>query len=109
MNYRQEADNILPHLDSSTAFTKSMTTWSSWIEKNINPRSSAPSRFKGGELNDGGHCNEATQPLNQTTTTNNSSETNLILQCIIKQMKTPVKILNITTLSDYRIDGHPSL
>ncbi|PWA54283.1 hypothetical protein CTI12_AA435790 [Artemisia annua] len=108
VNYYQEADNVLPHLYSSTTFTKSMTTWASWIEKHMNPRSSAPSHFKGGESNDGGHCKEATQSPNQTTTTNNSSVTNLILQCIIKQMKTPVNILNITTLSDYRIDGHPS-
>ncbi|PWA75071.1 TRICHOME BIREFRINGENCE-LIKE 6 [Artemisia annua] len=38
VNYYQEANNVLPHLDSSTAFTKSMTTWASWVDKNINPR-----------------------------------------------------------------------
>ncbi|PWA80667.1 hypothetical protein CTI12_AA142870 [Artemisia annua] len=54
VNYYQEADNVLPHLDSSTTFTKSMITWASWVEKNINPRSSAPSHSKGGESNDGG-------------------------------------------------------
>ena len=48
-------------------------------------------------------------PHNQTRTTNNSPEKNLDLQGIIKQIKTPVKFLNITTLSDYRIDGHPSI
>ncbi|PWA81747.1 TRICHOME BIREFRINGENCE-LIKE 6 [Artemisia annua] len=79
VNYYQEADNVLPHLYSSTTFTKSMTTWASWIEKHMNPRSSAPSHFKGGESNDGGHCKEATQSPNQTTTTNNSSITELMV------------------------------
>ncbi|GJT40951.1 trichome birefringence-like protein 6 [Tanacetum coccineum] len=116
VNYYQEADNVLPHLDSSTAFTKSMTTWASWVDKNINPRrtqvifrSSAPSHFEGGEWNAGGHCKEATRPLNQTIITKNSPDKNLMLQRIIKQMITPVKFLNITILSDYRIDGHPSI
>nr|XP_043637727.1 protein trichome birefringence-like 6 isoform X2 [Erigeron canadensis] len=116
LNYYQEGNNVLPHLEASMAFKKSMLTWASWVDKYINPRktqvvfrSSAPSHFRGGEWNAGGHCKEASRPLNQTATINNYPEKNLIVEEIIKQMRTPVKLLNITSLSEYRIDGHPSI
>lgn len=51
---------------------------------------------------------EATQPLNGTPSTS-YSEKNIIVEEVIKKMKTPVTFLNITNLSGYRIDGHPSI
>ncbi|KAD3336977.1 hypothetical protein R6Q59_028028 [Mikania micrantha] len=116
INYYQEGDNVLPHLDPTTAFRKAMVTWASWVDKYINPRktqvvfrSSAPSHFNGGEWNAGGHCKEASRPLNQTARNSNHEDKNVIIKEVINQMKTHVKLLNITRLSDYRIDGHPSV
>lgn len=37
------------------------------------------------------------------------SEKNIITEEIIKHMKTPVTFLNITSFSEFRIDGHPSV
>lgn len=115
VNYYQEGDSVLPHLEVSTAFRKSMITWASWVDEYINPRktqvvfrSSAPSHFAGGEWNAGGHCKEASRPLNRSASRNYPAK-NAIVEEVIRQMKTPVKILNITSLSDYRIDGHPSI
>ncbi|KAF3436546.1 hypothetical protein FNV43_RR23638 [Rhamnella rubrinervis] len=115
INYYEEEGQLLPRLDVSTAFRKAMTTWALWVDRHINPsktqvffRSSAPSHFSGGKWNSGGHCREATQPLQRTSITN-VPEMNIIVEEVIKQMKTPVTILNITSLSGYRIDGHPSI
>lgn len=36
-------------------------------------------------------------------------EKNIIIEETVKQMKTPVTWLNITSLSEFRIDGHPSI
>lgn len=63
---------------------------------------------RGGNWNSGGHCREATHPLNETLSTT-YPEKNIIIEEIIKEMKTPVTLLNITSLSEYRIDGHPSI
>lgn len=63
---------------------------------------------RGGQWNSGGHCREATEPLNQTSSLN-YPEKNVIVEDVINQMKTPVTLLNITGLSDYRIDAHPSI
>lgn len=113
-NYYQEGDQVHPRLDVLTAFRKALMTWASWVDKHINPsktqvffRSSAPSHFRGGEWNSGGHCREATQPLNKTLTTV-YPEKNLIAEDVVMKMKTPVTFLNVTSLSEYRIDGHPS-
>ncbi|XP_010921490.2 protein trichome birefringence-like 6 [Elaeis guineensis] len=115
VNYYQEGDQVLPHLDVSTAFRKALMTWASWVDQHVAPgktrvffRTSAPSHFSGGEWNSGGHCRESTQPLNDTSG-RQISEKNMILEQVVKQMKTPVTILNITNLSGLRIDGHPSI
>ncbi|CAM8933241.1 unnamed protein product [Rhodiola kirilowii] len=114
-SYFQEMGQVHPHLDVSAAFRKAMTTWASWVDKNINPRktqvffrSSAPSHFRGGLWNSGGCCTEATQPMNGTLPTR-TYEKNLIVEGVLKQMKTHVTFLNITGLSEYRVDAHPSI
>ncbi|XP_045796880.1 protein trichome birefringence-like 6 [Trifolium pratense] len=113
--YFQEGTLVHPRLNVSTAFTKALTTWASWVDKRINLkktqvffRSSAPSHFRGGNWNSGGHCTEATHPLNETLNTIDP-EKNIIIEETIKKMKTPVTLLNITSLSEFRIDGHPSI
>ncbi|KAK4775544.1 hypothetical protein SAY87_023505 [Trapa incisa] len=115
INYYQEGNQVHPKLDVSTAFRKALTTWASWVDKHVNARktrvffrSSAPSHFRGGEWNSGGHCKEAKLPLNAVLSTGFYSEKNIIAEEIIKGMKTPVTFLNITDLSSYRIDAHPS-
>ncbi|CAF2113579.1 hypothetical protein YC2023_103098 [Brassica napus] len=115
VNYYQEGDLIHPKLDVSTAFKKALQTWSSWVDKNVDPkrtrvffRSAAPSHFSEGEWNSGGHCREAKKLLNQTFKPSYSSK-NIIVEEVLKQMKTPVTLLNVSGLSQYRIDAHPSI
>lgn len=115
INYYQEGNQVHPRLNVSTAFRRSLMTWASWVDKHVNPRrtqvffrSSSPSHFSGGRWNSGGHCTEATRPLNDTTSMI-YPEKNKIVEDVISQMKTPVTLLNVTGLSAYRIDGHPSI
>ncbi|KAL0715020.1 hypothetical protein Bca4012_021999 [Brassica carinata] len=62
----------------------------------------------GGEWNSGGHCREANKLLNQTFKPSYSGK-NIIVEEVLKQMKTPVTLLNVSGLSQYRIDAHPSI
>ncbi|CAL9023988.1 unnamed protein product [Prunus brigantina] len=89
-------------------------TWASWVDNHINPRktqvffrSSSPTHFRGGQWNTGGSCTEANEPLIQLSGI--PEEKDIIAEEVIKQMKTPVTLLNITSLSEYKIDGHPSI
>lgn len=61
----------------------------------------------GGLWNAGGHCKEVFRPVNESF--DGYPEKNVIVEEIIRQMKTPVTFLNITRISDYRVDGHPSI
>ncbi|XP_050237010.1 protein trichome birefringence-like 6 [Mercurialis annua] len=116
INYYQEGNLVHPKLDVSTAFRRALTTWASWVDRHVNPRktqvffrSSSPSHFRGGQWNSGGHCREATQPLNETYYGVAIPEKNTIMEDVIKRMKTPVRFFNVTSLSEFRIDGHPSI
>ncbi|EXB28585.1 hypothetical protein L484_009744 [Morus notabilis] len=115
INYYQEGGQVHPRLDVSSAFRKALTTWASWVDKYINPhktqvffRSSAPSHFRGGQWNSGGHCKEASLPLAKISSSF-VTEKSVIVEEVIKHMRTPVTVLNTTALSEYRIDGHPSM
>ncbi|CAN0886413.1 Protein trichome birefringence-like 6 [Linum grandiflorum] len=116
-NYYQEGDQIHRKLDVGTAYTRAMGTWGSWVDRQINPRktrvffrSSAPSHFRGGQWNSGGHCTKATLPLNQTSMgMSGDYEKSKATKEIIRNMSTPVTFLDITGLSEFRIDGHPSV
>ncbi|KAE8671262.1 Protein trichome birefringence-like 6 [Hibiscus syriacus] len=115
INYYQEGNQVHPKLDVSVAFRKALMTWAAWVDRHINPgrtqvffRNSAPSHFRGGQWNSGGHCMETTWPLNDTSGME-YPEKNRIVEDVILQMKTPVTLLNVTGLSAYRIDGHPSI
>ncbi|GFY98658.1 similar to TRICHOME BIREFRINGENCE-LIKE 6 [Actinidia rufa] len=115
INYYQEGNQVHPHLDVLIAFRRALVTWASWVDKHINPgktrvffQSSAPTHFRGGKWNSGGHCNKATQPLHETSSFN-YPENNFIVEEVIRQMKSAVTLLNVTGLTEYRIDGHPSI
>lgn len=62
---------------------------------------------RGGLWNSGGSCKEATKPLE--TLSASPSEKIVIAEEVIKKMRTPITFLNITGLSEYRVDGHPSI
>ncbi|XP_051141803.1 protein trichome birefringence-like 6 [Andrographis paniculata] len=116
VNYYQEGDKVHPQLDVTEAFRRSLLTWASWVDKHINPRktqiffrSSAPSHFSGGLWNTGGHCKEAFWPVNETFGPTYPLTKNLMVEEVIRQMKTPVTFLDITQLSNYRPDAHPSI
>ena len=51
---------------------------------------------------------EASQPLGEISRIN-YPERNIIAEEVIRQMRTPVTFLNVTGMSQYRIDGHPSV
>ncbi|KFK38572.1 hypothetical protein AALP_AA3G130900 [Arabis alpina] len=115
-DYYQEGSNVYPKLDADEAFRKALTTWSRWIDKNVNPKKSlvffrglAPSHFSGGQWNAGGACDDETEPIkNETYLTPYPSKME-ILERVLRGMKTPVTYINITRLTDYRKDAHPSI
>ncbi|KAG5398799.1 hypothetical protein IGI04_020613 [Brassica rapa subsp. trilocularis] len=115
-DYYQEGNNVHPKLDVDEAFGKALTTWGQWVDKNVNPKKSlvffrgySPSHFSGGQWNAGGACDDETEPIKNETYLTPYPSKMLILETVLKGMKTPVTYLNITRLTDYRKDAHPSV
>ncbi|CAH8260172.1 unnamed protein product [Arabidopsis lyrata] len=115
-DYYQEGSNVHPKLDVDEAFRKALTTWGRWVDKNVNPKKSlvffrgySPSHFSGGQWNAGGACDDETEPIKNETYLTPYMLKMEILERVLSGMKTPVTYLNITRLTDYRKDAHPSI
>lgn len=62
-----------------------------------------------GKWDSGGHCHEERQPVTNDTLLKPYPLMMKILESVISEMKTPVFYLNITRMTGYRKDGHPSV
>nr|KJB31199.1 hypothetical protein B456_005G180600 [Gossypium raimondii] len=115
-DYYQERDYVYPRLKVLNAYQKALTTWSRWIDKNVDSRRTqvffrgySVTHFWGGQWNSGGQCDKETEPiLNETYLTKYPSKMRAV-EYVIQNTKTPVIYLNISRLTDYRKDGHPSI
>ncbi|KAK9273980.1 hypothetical protein L1049_018794 [Liquidambar formosana] len=114
--YYQEGSHIYGQLNVAEAFRRAITTWARWVDANINPlktlvffRGYSASHFRGGRWNSGGQCDSETEPIKNETYLSKYPSKMRILESVMKGMKTPVFYLNITRITDYRKDAHPSI
>ncbi|KAJ4784920.1 Protein trichome birefringence [Rhynchospora pubera] len=116
LNYYQEGDKVHPQMSSGEAYRKALTTWARWIDANIDPdrtqvvfRGYSWTHYSGGQWNSGGSCDGEIQPITDERHLAHYPALISILDSILLEMKTPVLYLNITRMTDYRKDGHPSV
>ncbi|KAI3915542.1 hypothetical protein MKW92_044589 [Papaver armeniacum] len=111
----QEGNKSYKDLDRLVAFTKGLTTWSRWVDNNIDPKKTqvfyqgvSPAHLNG---NDWGspktNCMNHTAPINGTVYPGSSIPGVAVVKQVLSRMSVPVNLLDITTLSQLRIDGHP--
>ncbi|KAL8041593.1 hypothetical protein ABFS82_10G173100 [Erythranthe guttata] len=115
-DYYQEGSHVYSDLNVLEAFRKALTTWGRWIDANVNPMKShvffrgySASHFSGGQWNSGGQCDHETEPIKNDTYLSHYPSKMQILEKVLKGMKTKVTYLNVTRMTDYRKDGHPSI
>ncbi|PWA66860.1 PMR5 N-terminal domain, PC-Esterase, Trichome birefringence/trichome birefringence-like 1 [Artemisia annua] len=115
-DYYQEGSHVYSELNVLEAFRKAMTTWGRWVDANINPsktsvffRGYSASHFRGGQWNSGGQCDNEVEPIKNTTYLSPYPDKMKTLERVLRGMKTQVTYLNITRLTDFRKDGHPSI
>lgn len=63
----------------------------------------------GGQWNSGGQCDHETEPIKNETYLTPYPPKMSVLEKVFKGMKTHVTYMNITRMTDYRKDGHPSI
>ncbi|XP_054793685.1 protein trichome birefringence-like 8 [Prosopis cineraria] len=117
--YFQEGANVNMSMDVKEAFRRSLQTWKSWALNSLDPdksfiffRSFSPVHYRGGKWNEGGGCDNETEPEKDLTRIETEPcSSDIVISEVVKQMdygKWKVHFLNITNLSEIRKDGHPS-
>ncbi|XP_073150704.1 protein trichome birefringence-like [Henckelia pumila] len=115
-DYYQEGSHVYSNLDVNEAFRKALTTWGRWVDANVSPSKSlvffrgySASHFSGGQWNSGGQCDHETEPIKNETYLTPYPPKMTVLEKVFKGMKTHVTYMNVTRMTDYRKDGHPSI
>ncbi|KAM3301967.1 protein trichome birefringence-like 42 [Capsicum chacoense] len=102
---------LVDELKLESAFEVAMGTWANWIDQNVNLikttvffRSVSPAHQ--GQTG----CYTRTQPITDISHVTHFSEPLMeIVVRTLSKMRVPVRYLNITKLSEHRIDAHPSV
>ncbi|KAK4404964.1 protein trichome birefringence [Sesamum angolense] len=63
----------------------------------------------GGQWNSGGQCDNETEPIKNEMYLTPYPQKMTVLRKVLRGMKTRVTYLNVTRMTDYRKDGHPSI
>ncbi|KAF8411034.1 hypothetical protein HHK36_003573 [Tetracentron sinense] len=108
----QHKGKLVEKLEVEAAFRMAMKTWARWVDQNVDPsrttvffRSISP-EHKGVKQ----WCYNQTQPIMDESYVQSFPRPVIkIVEGIIKDMRTPVTYLNITRLSQYRKDAHPTV
>ncbi|XP_034591815.1 protein trichome birefringence-like 5 [Setaria viridis] len=115
-NYYKEGDTLYPHFDSAEAYRRALKTWARWIDKNMDParsvvfyRGYSTAHFRGGDWDSGGSCNGETEPTFKGAIIDSYPLKMRIVEEAIGRMRFPVRLLNVTKLTNFRRDGHPSV
>ncbi|KDO36034.1 hypothetical protein CISIN_1g038968mg, partial [Citrus sinensis] len=108
-------------IERPVAYARVLKTWSKWVEQNVDPNrttvffgSTSPLHIKSldWENPDGIKCALETTPItNLSMPLNVGTDRRLFVVAsnVTRSMKVPVHFINITTLSEYRKDGHTAV
>ncbi|KAI9169443.1 hypothetical protein LWI28_012395 [Acer negundo] len=115
-DYYQEGNYVHPRLKVLEAYKRAITTWARWVDKNIDCnrtqvffRGYSVTHFRGGQWNSGGQCHKETDPIFNETYLAKYPSKMRALDYVLKEMKIPIVYMNISRLTDFRKDGHPSI
>ncbi|KAL3651325.1 Protein trichome birefringence-like 43 [Castilleja foliolosa] len=99
-------------MDRLAAYELALNTWAKWIDSNVDPNKTQVF-FQGvSPDHDGGQGSEAKNCIGQTGPLKRPESPHpaeLVLEKVLRAMGKSVYLLNVTTLSQLRIDGHPSV
>ncbi|XP_061372920.1 protein trichome birefringence-like 42 [Gastrolobium bilobum] len=117
-NYIQEGTKVEKDMNRLVAFMMGLTTWSKWVDSNVDPKVTkvffqgiSPTHYNGKEwtAKKSVTCKGQTKPISGSRYRAGSPRAVVIVKEVLANMSKHVTLLDVTTLSQLRKDGHPSL
>ncbi|KAF5756147.1 putative PMR5 domain, PC-Esterase [Helianthus annuus] len=115
-DYIGEGGKLYNDMNRLVAYYKGMTTWSRWVNRFVDPSKTkvvfqgiSPVHFEGWEWNEPSKtCKSETQPFFGLRYPGGTPLASVVINKVFARLKKPVYLLDITTLSQYRKDAHPT-
>ncbi|GMH24900.1 hypothetical protein Nepgr_026743 [Nepenthes gracilis] len=117
-DYFQVGGKIIKGMDHMAAYEIALTTWANWIDSNIDPlktkvffQGASASHLNGSEWNQpkAKNCYRQTEPVEGSIYPGGPHPGEAIVKTVLRRMKQPAYLLDITLLTQLRKDGHPSI
>ncbi|KAJ0979365.1 hypothetical protein J5N97_014839 [Dioscorea zingiberensis] len=107
-------------LEIEVAYRIALKTWANWIDSTVDPKvtrvffnTMSPTHMRSKDWNNtkGIRCFNETRPVMEKGYWGSGSDKKMmnVVSGIVGRMKYPLTVINITQLSEYRIDGHVSI
>ncbi|CAI9772760.1 unnamed protein product [Fraxinus pennsylvanica] len=107
----QYGNTTFKDMDRLSLYEIALNTWAKWVDSNVDPTKTkvffqgvSPDHASMPYIN-ATNCQNQTQPLRNP---GDPHPAEFVLEKVLKAMSKPVYLLNVTTLSQLRIDGHPA-
>ncbi|KAF3448043.1 hypothetical protein FNV43_RR08751 [Rhamnella rubrinervis] len=118
----ESSDGIYKEVEMLRVYEMALKTWSEWLEVHVNPNktqlffvSMSPTHQRAEEWGGNGeNCYSETKPILEEGYWGNGSEPKMmrVVEKVLGELRTigvNIEMLNITQLSEYRKEGHPSI
>ncbi|XP_010253783.1 PREDICTED: protein trichome birefringence-like 3 [Nelumbo nucifera] len=107
-------------LEAPIAYRIALKTWANWVDSYIDPNktrvfftTASPTHMRSSDWNNkkGIRCYNETRPILQKGYWGSGSDRRMmgVVRSIVERMKIPVSFINITQISEHRVDGHTSV
>ncbi|KAJ4849274.1 Protein trichome birefringence-like 39 [Turnera subulata] len=115
-DYIQEGNKIYKDMNRLIAFYKGLTTWARWVNRNVDPSKTkvffqdvSPTHYEGRDWGQPSKsCANEAQPFFGVRYPAGTPPGWVVVNKVLSRIKKPVYLLDITLLSQYRKDAHPS-
>lgn len=116
-DYIEDGKKTYKDMNRLVAYYKGLTTWARWVNLNIDPLKTkvyfqgiSPNHYDGRDWNEPSKtCFGQTQPFFGKSYPGGTPEAAVVVNKVLERIKIPVYLLDITRLSQYRKDAHPTV